>query len=178
MRFSLVSHILLLIVTTLIVFSAGNTLAEEYSENKIKALFIYKITKFIEWPNAKVSICFIEDKTKNTDSISENLKEVLKKQNNNIIIIQNYDIFRPRHCDIVFINNNIGIDFSDILVKTSGKKIVTMSDIKSFSRRGGIFSLITDGSNKVSVELNYKNALDNQIKISTNLLELIKVIAK
>lgn len=157
------------------VLSMGNSVrAEQLTENNVKAIFIVKINPFIKWTHSKITICTLgEDKNLVKDSVGENIDKIIASENNNLSH-KKIEIINGNNCDILFISNDVKTSLNSILTQTENKPIVTISDISGFNRRGGMFEFFSK-NNKINLELNYTNAKQNNVTISAELLEMIKV---
>ena len=76
---------------------------------------------------------------------------------------------------MLFIGKESQSNLPDIFTVLDSKPIVTISDIESFTKRGGMFGFYyKEGA--LSVELNYKNAKAKNIDIDSSLRELISIV--
>ena len=144
-------------------------LARDFSENQIKGAFLYKITKFIRWesPESKIKLCFIGDKEDQFgETIGNTVSLMASKDPGKFDISKNVNINDIINCNMLFIGVNSEPNLQDILAVLNNKSIVTISDISSFTRRGGMFGFYKQNGN-VSVELNYLQAQVNDININS-----------
>ncbi len=166
-----------LIATALFILAVGfhsHALAQKFSENEVKAAFIYKLTKFIKWGSDSLTFCTIGD----DDSNSHKIGQAVGKIAENIKIISDIGLDQINSCNMLLIDDSKSNNLKNIFVQTSRKQIVTISDIKSFTRKGGMFGFISDSDGRIKLELNLYNAKESNIDVSSRLLEMIKVVEK
>lgn len=168
---------LFLILLFLILVSASAQL-DEYT---IKAVFIEKLTRFIEWPKES----FMEDTTKSFNIVilgnnpfGDKLEKIYsnRKIRNKQVII-NY-INSPKNipdCHLIFISNSMENKLDEILSQTKDKPILLVGDTKNYSKKGVYINFYTE-TNKISFEINEAALKQSGLKISHLLLRQARVI--
>jgi|GEM_PF-3457851 len=154
------------------------TYAQTFSENQVKGAFLYKITKFIRWESQadKTKLCFIGDKEDQSgETIGKTVSSFAKKDDGQFEVAKNVTIKDITNCNLLFIGAKAEPSMQDILAVLDGKPIVTISDIESFTRRGGMFGFLNRDGN-VAVELNFSKAKTNNININSALREMISIV--
>ena len=149
--------------------------AKQFSEHEIMAVYIYKLTRFIYWENnseKRLNICFFGESNKN---IVSTFKSLIKKNDDKYSVNTSPKIKDLTSCNLLFIGNDAQASLDDILAVIDGNYIVTISDIPSFAVRGGMFSLKLN-NNKIQVELNITNAKKQDIRINSDLSNMINLI--
>lgn len=152
--------------------------AQSFSVNQIKGAFLYKITKFIRWDvQDKIKLCFTDDKEDQAGkTVAETVNSMANKNSNGKFeILENVNMKYIRNCNLLFIGSKSEPNLQDILVILDGKAIVTISDIDSFTRRGGMFGFIKQNDN-VTVELNFTNAKKQNVNINSALQEMVNIV--
>lgn len=152
--------------------------AQTFSENQIKGAYLFKITKFIRWDSqdSKVKLCFIGDKEDQAgETVSKTVISLAGGDNGKFNIAKNVNIKDIKSCNMLFIGTKSEPNLQDILAVLDNKPIVTISDIDSFTRRGGMFGFSNKDGN-ITVELNFSKAKDNHININSDLQEMINVV--
>ena len=155
-----------------------NTYAQIASKNQIKGVFLYKITKFIRWENSanKAKLCFLEDKEDQAgEKISTTVSKLISKDSADFDVFEDVRLTDIKSCNMLFIGSRAEQNLQDILAIVDGQPIVTISDIDSFTRRGGMFGF-TEENNNVTVELNFSNTNRSHININSALQEMIRVV--
>jgi len=80
-----------------------------------------------------------------------------------------------RSCHILFISSSEKNYLPQILKSLKGASVLTVGECDVFARQGGIINFLDDG-NRVQLEINLEAAQQAQLKISSKLLSLAKVI--
>lgn len=145
------------------------------TEDKIKALLLGKISKYIKW------------KTSDTDNfkitIINNSQDKLfyemyndKNINDKIFTINYIDnISQIKDTDILYISADNSHDLENILQEIKGKNILSVSDIRGFAEKGGIVQIYFL-SQKPKLKINLDEAKRESFKISSSLLRIVEVI--
>ena len=142
-------------------------------EDKIKAVFIYNFTKYIQWPNYDTietfDIAIIGD-----SEIIIPLKEIGEKElvNNKKIEIKHYQNIQDINvCHILFISASEKSQLQNILKKIENKNILTISDSNGFANKGvAINFVIVEG--KLKFEINSNAINQTGLQVSSHLLKL------
>jgi hypothetical protein len=146
------------------------------SEYEVKAAYLYKLGKFVEWPDNLTSstdksfpICVLGqdpfgttfDRTIAGESI--NGKKVATKR-----VARPYDAVS---CRIVFISSSEENRLKEILTVLSKTSVLTVSDMPRFTERGGMVQFVVD-SNRVRFEVNLTSAERAGLTLSSQLLKV------
>lgn len=165
-------------IAALAVLAAGlSAQAEEPArEYKIKAAYLYNLSKFIEWPEEKsqdaetaFTIC-VYGHNPFADSL-EKLREHKVKGRSIAIhyVAENQPI---DHCKLVFLSRDNTAPVPKILSNGGGNApILSVSDDKNFLAGGGLISLVTE-NDTVLLDINLTRAKQIGFNISANLLEI------
>ncbi len=163
-----------------IVFSvivSGNVNEVVSLEDKLKAVFIYNFTKYIQWANNDTSGTFKIGVIGDSEIIIP-LKEIGEKElvNNKKIEIKHcQNIWDIKDCNILFISASEKNQLQDILNKVEYENILTVSDSSGFAYEGvAINFVIVEG--KLKFEIN-SNAINKAgLQVSSHLLKLAILI--
>lgn len=164
---------LLLAITVLI--AALPLKAEVTREDKVKAAIIYKMTKFITWPQKKqtLTLCIIGDGSINSE---------LQKINRKFSMGRRLSITHKAHtapldklCEIIYIHNTDNKSTRIVLDKLEKSAVLTISDIEQFAEQGGIVGLYRTGS-RIRFAINRNSVKSANLSISSQLLKLAKII--
>lgn len=159
----------------------GVVYAASPKQPQIEAVFVYKVTKYIKWPNAEnLQLCVFGDRSNNeVADFTRAFSQYADKKNNSqhrIKVRTDISLYNMDRCNAVYIAESESRNLKDILAKLKNKPVATISNIPSFSERGGMFELGRQGGGKIQLILNYVNAEDSRIRVSADLLEVIKVV--
>ena len=160
------------------IYASGESLhAQKFSENEVKSAFLYKVTKFIRWGNnSNIVFCTIGEEDDTSIKISQAFSAITKGKKPPFTIKPNIALNKIDKCNILYIDQSNSNNLKNIFSLTAGKPIVTVSGIKSFSRRGGMFGFITDSNGRIKLELNKGNAEISNVDIKSSLLEIINIV--
>jgi hypothetical protein len=163
----------------LLVFAPWETHAQS-KEYEIKAAFLFNCAQFVEWPptaftNADEPFCIgiLGD-----NPFGTTLNEIVQgeKVNGHPLIIQYYrNIAELKSCQILFISRSESKQVGQILITLKGKNILTVGDIESFTKNGGVVRFINE-QNKVHFRVNLEAAKNANLTISSKMLRLAEII--
>ncbi len=153
----------------------------QFDEYLIKAVFIEKFTRFIEWP--KNSSVYNKSHPFKISVIGEDpfkgkLEEYYsdKEIKNKSVEIEYHESFNDSiNCNILFVAEIDDDEIEDIISYAKIKSILTVSDTKGYAKKGIIINFFID-ENKIRFEINEKSARDNNISISHLLLNTARII--
>ncbi len=155
--------------------------ADISQEAKIKAAIVYKVTKFIEWPQraftngrSPVRICHL-----GRNHLSEALAEVSGRSAHGRALefkkVASATEVRQQ-CHLVFVGHGVAVEeMAHLLLVLSGRPVLTISDTADFTRRGGVLGLTKQGK-RIRFEVNLDAARSHGLVVSAPLLELADVI--
>jgi hypothetical protein len=146
------------------------------SEYEVKAAYLYKLGKFVEWPDKvtpaaedSFAICVLGkdpfgttfDTTIAGESI--NGKKVVIKR-----LVKLHDAVG---CRILFISSSEESRLKEILADLSKTSVLTVSDMPQFARRGGMVEFVVD-SKRVRFGVNLTSAERAGLTLSSQLLKV------
>lgn len=164
---------LALIFSTLIPIEAY---ADNVSEYKIKAAFIYNFARFTQWPDKdhELKICIYGD-----DPFGYYIDELDSKKvgSRTIKIIRTNIIKNIKPCHVVFLNiipsdNN---QYKKVINELKDSSVLTMSDTKNAIDKGVMVGFEIN-NNRVSFDINYTAAKQAGLKIKSQLLIISKKV--
>jgi len=173
MHTSLLLRALSMLLALLVVSPArGEDLSREY---RIKAAYLYNLTKFIVWPdedtktkNAPITICVYGYNP------FENYLEKLRERpvrDRTIAIRYVEERQSVDDCQLLFISQHNTNVPKLLSAAPPYPFILTVSDDEDFLARGGIVSLVTVNNN-VQLDINLTRAKQTGFSVSANLLEI------
>jgi len=150
---------------------------DETIEYTIKAAFIYKFTNYIEWNAPTTGDEFVIGIVGNSP-IKDQLDEIARTKTVNAkkITIRQYN--RPEEigaCHILFIPEKSPVNIYEILSRTNGKAILTISERDGYAAKGTDINFI-QVDNKLKFEANPKAISAGGLKASSQLLKLAIIV--
>jgi hypothetical protein len=149
------------------------------SEYKVKAIFLYNFTRFIDWPNN--AFASNEEPFKigivGTDPFGVYLEETVRgeKVSGRSIVVERYKNMKEiKNCHMLYINVTNQRDIKNIVTSVGEKKTLTISENPEFVKWGGMIRIYSD-DNKIRIQINDAAARKAGIKISAKLLNVAEV---
>jgi hypothetical protein len=161
-------------------FICTNSKADR-EEYVLKAAFLEKFTRFIEWPpDSRVSdpvvpfaLCVFGNGL--IEPSLHELSRLTTIKNKSIEIKSVTFVDQILQCDLLYIANLSGHDLSEIVAASRMQPILTVSDSPGFSHAGVMINFISD-SNHIGFEINIEEAQSSGLKISSRLLKLARIV--
>jgi YfiR/HmsC-like len=150
-------------------------------EYQIKAAFLFNFAQFVEWPPQTYTNAdqpFIIG-VLGEDPFGPALDQTVQDEtiHTRKLIVRRSQRPEDLHdCQLVFICKSEKSHVADILPKFAGRRILTVSELPGFASSGGMINFYLDGS-KVRFEINPTSAQRSELRISSQLLSLGKLIA-
>jgi hypothetical protein len=148
-------------------------------KQQLQAAFLYRFIDFIEWPaempRENGAILTIGIIGKNPFGAALNALSGKTTRGKTIAIKQITTLADLRNVYVLFISPSEKDRLAQILSRTRGLSILTVSEINGFPQRGGIINLTTE-NNKVRFEINPSAAQRARLRISSQLLKLAKIV--
>lgn len=169
---------LLFILFSFVLFTSSNVVvmpdqSEEYSA-KIKSMYIYNFTKYIEWPdNYKQGSFVIGLLGNNSALLTELVKMAAAKKvgNQSIEIKQISSVDDASKFNIIFILSDNSTQLTEVLSKVKSKSTLIVTEKTGLAKQGsGINFVIIE--NKQKIELNKVNIEKYKLKVAQSLVEL------
>ena len=154
--------------------------AGEFTESRVKALFLLKFAQYVEWPagamadtNAPIVIGVV-----GSDHVGDELSEAIQGKTVNG---HGFEIRRlaadadPGGCQILFISDRAASEVGRILGKAAGQPILTVGEDSAFAENDGMIDFVRKEEN-VRLEINVSSAKKAGLKISSKLLSVADVV--
>lgn len=141
---------------------------------KIKAIYIYNFTKYIEWPTSYREGNFV---IAIVGSNSALLNELSKMANSKTVGNQKFEIRNISSCNItdkyniVYVSSDNSGQLTDVLDKVKGKSTLIVTDKPGLAKQGSGINFFIDG-NKQKIELNKANIEKYKLKVASTLVEM------
>jgi hypothetical protein len=168
--------VLLLIIAPL---SASNASAQ--SEDQVMAAFLLNFARYVEWPatvfasaDTPVRICMM-----GSPAFGEVVSNTVSGKNvgdRAVTVVMKSDLASTRDCHVLFIGSGgFTTSNADAIAVLGHASVFTVADREGFANDGGIANFFRD-DNKIRFEINPKAAKKADLKISSRLLRLAKVV--
>jgi hypothetical protein len=167
--------ILLILPLVMLTLSAAVKLDQsEEAGARIKAIYIYNFTKYIEWPaDYKEGNFVIGIYGTNAPLLSElNKMAASKMVGSQKLEIKNvFSASDASQCHIIYILTDNSGQISEVITKIKGKSTLVVTDKAGMAKQGaGInFSIV---ENKQKIELNKANIEKYKLKVASTLVEM------
>lgn len=168
---------LMLAVLLLLPFSRGNTDTVD-TNAKVKAIFIYNIGKYIEWPATMSSGDFTIALYGDYPNLWHELTLISNDKSIGTQKIKVRKVSRPEDinsCHMVYIDQKSSDALPQILARTNNSNVLIMTDDEGLAQAGAGINFFYENS-KQRMEINPGNIENRNLKISTQLLSLAKII--
>lgn len=162
----------------LMLFSVVYTSAQaQISESEVKAAYIERFTRFIDWPdefeNKTFKIAVIGENPFNS-SLDDLFAETdIKKHNVKLIYTNNLDDIT--NVNLVFISGSEEKRIKEILKAINKKPILIISDTKGFCELGTHINMYVD-ENYIRYEINQEALEESGLKVTSLLLASAKIV--
>lgn len=149
-------------------------------EDKIKASYIFNFIRFIQWPEQRLgnntsplNVCVIN----RSDRFIKAFKPVVgKKVNGHPLTLHKVsDADELSQCHVVYIDKSKQKKIKELINFFDDNKILSISDIETFCKDGGMIGMVNI-KGKIKVEINLDAARRAGFHISSNLLEVAKIV--
>jgi hypothetical protein len=175
-RWTRLGAVALALTASLVASAAAGNEPDTTSDVAVKAAFLYNFAKFAEWPAlvavAPIVVCIVGD-----DAMAAALVETVRDQkisSHPLEARRAQDSATWRVCQVLFI---AAAELQRSAARLDGIKtlpVLTVSDGKGFSRRGGIIELYADDG-RIRFAINVDAAERAGLRLSSRLLGLAKV---
>lgn len=166
----------LLLIIIVLTIGAANTAYAYESEDKIKAVLIGKLAKYIKWEDKKKSSSFIITILNNPyNDLFDKIYNNKKIHGKAVQIRYLDDIDALEDSDVLYISDRDTESLSQILALTSDKNILTISDMRGFAERKGVVQIYFT-SQKAKLKINVDAAKEQNLKIKSSLLNIADIV--
>lgn len=144
---------------------------------KMRALYVYQFTKYIEWPASTKQGNFVVGVLGNTHVYQELVNTTANKKvgTQSLEIILYNNLAAVEKCQILLVSKENSDNIKDIVNKIKQHHTLVVTERAGLAKQGAAISFIVQ-ENKQKFELSKTNAEKNELRISANLETLaIKV---
>lgn len=147
-------------------------------QNKVKAVVVYNLSRFVEWPETvfdseepRFSICLLGESPLEYALPAMEGKRMQKHK----VVFRKLEKLPAEKCQVVFISFSEKEKLSEILPVLHQEPILSVSDIKGFAQQGGVVGLLQTGT-RIRFEINVQAAKQSGLSIRAPLLELAELV--
>jgi len=170
------------LVSLYVLLAAFQAQAEDavFTESHIKALFLVKFARYVEWPantysatNLPITIGVL-----GRDDFGDDLPKAIAGQTVNgrgFVIKHLAADDELGGCQILFISDSEASHMDKILARAGALPILTVGEDKPFAQNNGIIDFLHKGDN-IRLEINLTTANQAGLKISSRLLSVADVV--
>lgn len=161
-------------------FAISVMTANQYDENTIKAIFIEKFTRFIEWPAG--SDVYDKDQpfrlgVYGNTPMYEMIRKIYSQEK---ILGKNVKVIKLSKknitgCDLVVISKNKKNEIDDLISIINGNPVLTIGESEVLAEQGTMIAYKIEDK-RIRFVINQQKAIENDFKISHHLLNLAEVI--
>ncbi len=170
----------LLSVAMAVLFGGSVARGQTAGEYELKAAFLFNFAQFVDWParafadaSSPLVIGVLGDDPFHGALERATQGETINKRK---LLVSHYRrIEDAKTCHILFISKSENGRLTEILSSLRGTNILTVGDAEQLARRGGIIDFTMEG-NKVRFEINVEAARRAELKVSSKLLKLGKIV--
>ncbi len=169
------------LLTELVALLCGLPLAQadNGSEYRLKAAFLYNFAKCVEWPpgtfasaGSPLLICIAGDNPFGNALAALSGKTV---ESHPVAVRHIPAATSLEHCHIVFVGRAEQGRFKALLAKLNRLPILTVSDINDFAQAGGMIGLV-EAEQGIRFAINLAVARQANLKLSSQLLKLATIV--
>lgn len=144
----------------------------EEANAKIKAIYIYNFTKYIEWPDSYKSGNFIIGVMGNNAALINELNKMaasktVGSQKLEIKTLSSPDVT----CHILYLLSDNSSQLSEVIEKNKSKSTLIITDKAGLAAKGAGINFVIH-ENKQKIELNRSNIERYKLKVATSLVDL------
>lgn len=170
----------LFILFSFVLLTSAFTVVPDDSEEanaRIKAIYIYNFTKYIEWPDNYKDGSFVIGFIGNNSALLSELSRMAgsKKVGNQSIEIRNISSIDDTKFNIIFILSDNSSQLSEVISKTKGKSTLIVTEKPGLAKQGSAINFIII-DNKQKFELNKTNIEKYKLKVATSLVQMAQVV--
>jgi hypothetical protein len=149
---------------------------------QVEAVFLFNFTQFVSWPTAAfadarapIVICVLGD-----DPFGTYLDDTLRGEQ---VEGRSLEARRYRRledvgdCHILYVGRDFAPSLEIVLAAVRGRPMLTVSDIETFGRRGGVIRFLVD-KRRVGLRINVDAARQQNLAISAKLLRIAEIVPR
>lgn len=159
----------------IIISTSYNNLYAYELEDKLKSIIVGKIAKFINWENLDSKEFVITIYKNQLGDYFDSIHNGKKINGRKIRIAYINNIENLKFTNILYISKAASAELSSIFDYINNKNILTISDLRGFTQKGGIIQIYSM-SQKLKLNINLNKAKKENIKIKASLLRMANIV--
>jgi len=172
-------YIFSIIIFALIAAASPNSLPQSTDTNaKIKAVFIYNFTKYIEWPSdhkgGDFTIAILGDNKALFEELNK-MSQIKKIANQSFSIVRYKAISQVNVPHILYIPSDSTEELAKAVEKLRGKSTLIVTEKPGMARRGAGINFVIVGDRQ-KFELNKSNVEKHNLKVASTLENLAVLV--
>lgn len=150
------------------------------AEYQVKAVFLFNFAQFVDWPaqafendQAPIVIGVLGE-----DPFGSYLDEVVQSEKigDRALVVRRYHrVEDAGGCHILFVSRSNAGQLDRIMAALQGRSVLTVGDLDSFNRRGGMVRFVTE-KGKIHLRINTDAAKEAGFTISSKLLRWATIV--
>jgi hypothetical protein len=156
---------------------AATAWSEQVAEYQVKAEFIERFTRFVEWPERARSESSFVIGIVGANPFDGYLERIAhdRKIKGKGIEIRSVRVEETGNCDVVFVASSERKNLPAILARTRSRPVLTIGDTAGYAEKGVLINFYNAGD-QVRFEINESAAEQSGLKISSKLFKLARVV--
>lgn len=144
----------------------------EEASAKIKAIYIYNFTKYIEWPDNYKNGNFVIGVIGNNVALINELNKMAASKTVGSQKLEIKNLSAPdATCHILYLLSDNSSQLNDVIEKNKSKCTLIITDKAGLAAKGAGINFIIQ-ENKQKIELNKSNIERYKLKVASSLVEL------
>lgn len=145
----------------------------EETNAKIKAIYIYNFTKYIEWPESYKQGNFVIGIIGNNLPLLNELNKmaIVKTVGNQRLEIKSITPNIDANCHIIYLLSDNSAQLAEVMEKNKNKSTLIITDKAGLAAKGAGINFVIQ-ENKQKIELNKSNIERYKLKVASSLVEL------
>ena len=155
--------------------------AAPVAEYELKAALLYKVAKFVRWPEARLgsrdrpmTFCII-----GADPFGPAIDSIVGRSVKShpvaVVRLDTADAIAAASCDVAFVSVSSAAAAAGSLRSLAGLPVLTVSDVPGFAAAGGVLGMKT-AQGKVRFEINTTSSAAQGLEISAQLMQLATIV--
>ena len=163
------------------IFPANAAVSEMSREYQIKAVLLFNLTRFVDWPSEAFATpgSPIVIGILGRDPFGARLDKAVEAEvvNGRKVVVQRYEnLAAMKPCQILFISSSERARVKEVISALKGRPILTVGDFEDFVKQsGGMIRFYTNEQNKIRLRINLEAARADGLSISARLLQVAEV---
>lgn len=168
----------LLLTLGVATLTAPASSVEPFAEAEVKAAFMYNFVHFVRWPDVArkpgdpFRFCVLDD------TLAPLLSKAVQGENvdnHSLTVTRQIELRNLAECQILYVGDAVWPVHPELLRRATALRILTVSDIPSFTEKGGMIALIRKRG-RIHPVINMDAIARADLRVSAKLLNLATVV--